>query len=72
MLKLDEKMIAEVKRRGWGVAGFIKGNTIIATKIPKSGYLKQYLDEKNPENGEKFTATALEFRMLSLSVKACL
>ncbi len=49
VLKLDEKMIAEVKRRGWGVAGFIKGNTIIATKIPKSGYLKQYLDEKNPE-----------------------
>lgn len=49
VLKLDEKMIAEVKRRGWGVAGFKKGNTVIAAKIPKSDYLKQYLDEKDPE-----------------------
>ncbi|MDP8313735.1 MAG: DUF6144 family protein [Candidatus Celaenobacter antarcticus] len=49
VLKLDEKMIAEVERRGWGVAGFKKGNTIIVAKIPKSGYLKQYLDEKDPE-----------------------
>ncbi len=49
VLKLDEKMIAEVKRRGWGVAGFKNGNTIIVAKIPKSGYLKEYLDEKNPE-----------------------
>jgi len=49
VLMLDEEMIADVKRRGWGVAGFKNGNTIVATKIPKSGYLKQYLKEKDPE-----------------------
>jgi len=49
VLKLGEKMIAEIKLRGWGFAGFKNRNMIIATKIPKSGYLKQYLKEEDPE-----------------------
>jgi hypothetical protein len=46
-LHLDEERIAEVARRGWGPAGVRQGNTIIATKIPKSGYLAAYLEEKD-------------------------
>jgi len=48
-LQLDEAMIAEVVGRGWGLAGVKEGNTIIATKIPKSGYLQQYLEESDPQ-----------------------
>jgi len=48
-LKLDEDLIEEVVSRGWGLAGIIEGNTIIATKIPKSENLKAYLTEADPE-----------------------
>jgi hypothetical protein len=48
-IQLDDWMIASVLSRGWGAAGILKGNTIIATKIPKSGFLKQYLQESDPE-----------------------
>jgi hypothetical protein len=46
-LHLDEERIAEVVRRGWGPAGVRQGDTIIATKIPKSGCLAAYLEEKD-------------------------
>ncbi len=49
ILHLDETMIAEVVNRGWGSAGVLDGDTIIATKIPKSGYLREYLQESDPE-----------------------
>ncbi len=42
-------MVADVVARGWGSAGVREGNTIIATKIPKSGYLRQYLEEDDPD-----------------------
>ncbi len=46
-LHLDEERVADVARRGWGPAGVRQGNTILATKIPKSGYLAAYLEEKD-------------------------
>jgi hypothetical protein len=48
-LQLDGELIAEVVHRGWGLAGVREGATIIATKIPKSGYLVEYMAEPDPE-----------------------
>jgi hypothetical protein len=48
-LALDEAMIADVVDRGWGLAGVKEGHTIVATKIPKSGFLVQYMNESDPE-----------------------
>lgn len=48
-LKLNDECIREIVDSGWGLAGIKKGNTIIATKIPKSGYLIEYMKEKDPE-----------------------
>ncbi|MBU7018953.1 MAG: hypothetical protein HXS44_15700 [Theionarchaea archaeon] len=48
-LKLNDECIKEIVDAGWGLAGIKKGNTIIATKIPKSGYLIEYMKEKDPE-----------------------
>ena len=48
-LGLDDKQTLEVARRGWGLAGVVEGRSIIATKIPKSGYLVDYLNEPDPE-----------------------
>lgn len=48
-LKLKNELIEDIVSRGWGVAGIKKGNTIIATKIPKSGNLVDYMNEANPE-----------------------
>ena len=47
--KLDDDVVDNIVNRGWGLAGVKKGNTIIATKIPKSGNLKEYFKEKDPE-----------------------
>jgi predicted hydrocarbon binding protein len=49
VLKLDASMAAEIVSRGWGLAGVRQGDTIIATKIPKSGFLVDYMNETNPE-----------------------
>ena len=48
-LELSDELVAEVVGRGWGLAGIRQGDTIIATKIPKSGYLVQYMQETDPE-----------------------
>ena len=47
--KLNDELIEDIINRGWGLAGIKKGNTIIATKIPKSGNLTLYMKEKDPE-----------------------
>ncbi|MBN1438583.1 MAG: hypothetical protein JW929_04160 [Anaerolineales bacterium] len=47
-LRLPEEAIAEVVRRGWGPAGVRGGRRIVATKIPKSETLADYLDEADP------------------------
>lgn len=48
-LKLDDELIKDTVNRGWGLAGVKKGNTIIATKIPKSDYLTLYMKETDPD-----------------------
>ncbi len=48
-LQLSDGLIEEIVEKGWGSAGVKRGNTIIATKIPKSGYLVAYMEEKDPE-----------------------
>jgi hypothetical protein len=48
-LELTQEHIETVVSRGWGLAGSLEGNRILATKIPKSGHLAQYLDETDPE-----------------------
>ena len=46
-LELDEKLVFEIIERGWGLAGIREGKRIIATKIPKSGYLEEYFQAEN-------------------------
>ena len=53
-LKLSEDLLEEVVNRGWGSAGIRRGNTIIATKIPKSGYLVEYMKETDPEKKRQY------------------
>ncbi len=48
-LQLDDELIQEIVSRGWGLAGVKNGKTIIATKIPKSGNLVQYMQEIDPQ-----------------------
>jgi hypothetical protein len=48
-LGLDDKTVGEVVSRGWGLAGVRDGHRIVATKIPKSGYLAAYLRETDQE-----------------------
>jgi len=48
-MKVSEEMFAEIVGRGWGSAGVKQGNTIVATKIPKSGHLIEYMNEPDPE-----------------------
>jgi hypothetical protein len=45
IIKLPRECLDEVVSRGWGLAGRLVGDTIIATKIPTSGYLLEYLQE---------------------------
>ena len=47
-LELDEELVEDVVHRGWGSAGVKEGSRIIATNIPKSGHLMEYLHEADP------------------------
>jgi hypothetical protein len=47
-LELEEDLIEAIRHLGWGLAGVREGNTIIATKIPKSGFLEPYFKEADP------------------------
>jgi hypothetical protein len=47
-LALDDALVQDIVRRGWGAAGVRQGRTIIATKIPKSGHLLEYEQERDP------------------------
>lgn len=53
-LHLSEKQIEEVVSRGWGLAGILEGSKVLATKIPKSGYLVQYLEETDPQKKRQY------------------
>jgi hypothetical protein len=48
-LQLSDELVQEIVARGWGAAGVKDGNTIVATKIPKSGFLVEYMNEPDPE-----------------------
>jgi predicted hydrocarbon binding protein len=49
-LHLDAATIREIALRGWGLAGRRQGmHTVVAIKIPKSGFLVEYMQESNPE-----------------------
>jgi len=47
-LHLSERLSEEIVDQGWGSAGIKSGNTIVATKIPKSGNLMEDLQETDP------------------------
>jgi predicted hydrocarbon binding protein len=40
--------------RGWGLAGVRAGDNIVATKIPKSGFLVEYMNETDPERKRQY------------------
>jgi len=48
-LGLSDELVKDIVSRGWGSAGIREGDTIIATKIPKSGNLVEYMRETDPE-----------------------
>jgi predicted hydrocarbon binding protein len=48
-LQLREALVEQIVGRGWGSAGIKEGSTVIATKIPKSGYLLEYMQEQDPQ-----------------------
>ena len=48
-LELEEPLVKEIVGKGWGLAGIRQGDSIIATKIPKSGYLGAYMAEPDPD-----------------------
>jgi hypothetical protein len=48
-LDLEEELITKINSLGWGPAGRREGNTIISTKIPKSGFLVDYFNQTDPE-----------------------
>ncbi|MGB7117773.1 MAG: hypothetical protein WBD56_16660, partial [Anaerolineales bacterium] len=54
VLHLSDEHFEGVVSRGWGLAGIKDGNTITATKIPKSGFLVQYLDESDPQKKREY------------------
>jgi hypothetical protein len=53
-LDLDDELVDEIVERGWGLAGVREENTIIATKIPKSGHLVEYMKEADPEKKRQY------------------
>jgi hypothetical protein len=48
-LGLENELVEEIVERGWGLAGVLEGDRIIATKIPKSGHLLAYMAEVDPQ-----------------------
>jgi predicted hydrocarbon binding protein len=48
-LHLNDELVEDIIGMEWGAAGRLEGRTIIATKIPKSGFLLEYMRETDPE-----------------------
>jgi len=53
IIELDETLVQKVVSNSWGLAGVREGNRIIATKIPKSGYLEDYFEAEDPVEKRK-------------------
>jgi hypothetical protein len=47
-LKLDKEYKDEIIKRNMGQAGILEGNKIVATKIPKSAFIKDWFEESDP------------------------
>ncbi len=47
-LELEEELVVDIISRGWGRAGYRVAERIIATNIPKSGFLVDYFTETGP------------------------
>lgn len=69
-LELNEELIEEVVSNGWGSAGIRRGDTIIATKIPKSGYLVEYVKETDPEKKRQYYCHCPRVREILKTPKA--
>lgn len=48
-LGLKDQHVSAILEQGWGLAGRRDGAAVLATKIPKSGYLEAYLEETDPQ-----------------------
>jgi hypothetical protein len=48
-LSLPEDLISRIGEQNWGLAGVRKGTKIIATKIPKSGNIRDYFATDDPQ-----------------------
>ena len=46
---LEDAIVDRIVELGWGVAGKMDGNRIVITKIPKSGNLREYMNESDPQ-----------------------
>lgn len=51
---LSEREIEKIIDKGWGLSGVREGDYIIATKIPKSGFLRVYLNEENKQKRREY------------------
>lgn len=45
---IEPGIVDWILEHGWGVAGRLEGRSILVTKIPKSGNLRQYMTEGDP------------------------
>ncbi len=46
-LSLEPSVVTRILERGWGLAGTLRGDQIIATKMPKSGSVRAYFEERD-------------------------
>jgi hypothetical protein len=63
-LKLDKELIDTILQRGWGLAGVREGNTITATKIPKSAFLVKYFEETDSQRRRQLYCHCVRVRDL--------
>jgi hypothetical protein len=55
-LGLDEELISVIRSKGWGLAGVLDAERkrVVATKIPKSGYIQDYFNESDLEEKRRY------------------
>lgn len=49
ILQLDDATIGEIHGRKWGLAGELRDRAITVSKLPKSGFLKEYFESEDKE-----------------------
>ncbi|MBN2829914.1 MAG: hypothetical protein JXR56_06320, partial [Candidatus Cloacimonetes bacterium] len=52
-LNLPEEIEKRILDKRWGAAGQLNGTILTATKIPKSGYIKEYFEAETSEEKRK-------------------